>query len=211
MAMDTKTIIKWGAIAVGAYLLYSYLRSSGALDSILGPVAGASTGAVTGTGTSTGTSPALLTAPDSSSTSTAAGTNAGTNTNIATGTGSGTQPSSTQAGTGNNTSSSSSSSSASGNSTTRDLVAQLAKNDSYLVNGTMPFEHWSYYYNQTPQGLASPAPDPATAGIDPSAMITVDQWWSAASPHLPGVSGLTGLYGIASLSRMAGSAYSWRM
>lgn len=80
-------------------------------------------------------------------------------------------------------------------SSTRDLVAQLAKNDSYLVGGKMPFEHWNFYYNGTPAGKTKPAPAPGDVGVDPSVPITVDQWWSVVSAN--GIAGL----GLSALSQ----------
>jgi hypothetical protein len=79
------------------------------------------------------------------------------------------------------------------------LVAAMSQGDSYLngggTNGSGPFDHWNYYYNQTAEGKANPGPNDSDVGVDPNANITLQQWWNLVSAH--GVSGLRGLSGYA--------------
>lgn len=80
--MDEKQIIKWGLIALGAYLVWEYIQTNGGLSAVLGTTATAATTCPTGyilvsgqcvaaqpatttipAGTTTGTTPPATTAP----------------------------------------------------------------------------------------------------------------------------------------------------
>lgn len=167
--MNTKDIIKYVLIAGGLYIIYVWARDSGWLASF-------------GIGTPS------LPAPGAEPTTVAPGNVPAAQLPA----GSAGKVQAPGAGTGKETAITQPYKETSVSSSTRDLVAQLSKGDGYLVNGKMPFEHWSFYYNtQTPAGKLKPAPGPGEVGVDPSTPITIDQWWAVMQTQ--GFSGLNGL------------------
>jgi hypothetical protein len=187
--MNTKDIIKYALIAVGGYLLYRYLSDNGYLSSF-----------------GIGTQPALPAAGDTAQPKSSSDTSNGTSTSPAAGTTTTTTRTDTVHETGAPAGKSGKTATAPASST-RDLVSVLSTGDSFLNGGGAaghgPFDHWNFYYNQTPAGKLQPAPDAGTVGIDPTQSITLDQWWALVSAH--GVSGLSGLNSISNW----GSALSW--
>lgn len=176
--MDTKSLIKWGLIAGAAYLLYTYLRDQGYLAQLgIAPSTGAG---ATLPAAATTTHPALAlpapaatTAPAASQMPVATAPAAGS-THI--------EPSSSYSVV------ETPPAAVPLNTNTIEQVRALAAHDANLQNGMMEFERWNVYYHQTPEGQVKPAPDPGSAGIDPNARITVEQWFAAV--HALGISGL---------------------
>jgi hypothetical protein len=77
--MDQKELVKWGLIALGAYLIYKYIEDNGGLSAVLGTGAAASTTtpaqvASTATSTSATSPPAGATTPATPPASTPVGT-----------------------------------------------------------------------------------------------------------------------------------------
>ena len=81
--MNQKDLIKWGLLALGAYLIYRYIEEQGGISNLFG--------ATTGTGTKCGTGFVLNAAGQciAASTSTGTGSGAGTGTGTGAGAGSG--------------------------------------------------------------------------------------------------------------------------
>ena len=74
-------------------------------------------------------------------------------------------------------------------STTKSLVWERARAEASKT-GKLGFDAWNFYYHQTPQGAAHPAPAIETVfpGIDRATPMTIDEWWAGVSQH--GLSGI---------------------
>jgi hypothetical protein len=200
MEFDTKTIIKWAAIGIGAYLVYRYLVDNG----YIGGAATTTTQATT-TPLTQGQIEAIT-----------AGQIAEANKNLVK---SGSAVATTTPATpgyqtvwgsgGASATTTPASSSVVTMPTTKDLVAQLASGDSYMADGRMGIDRWNHYYNQTPAGKSRPAPDPSTMVSDRNAPISVDEWWS-----LMAQAGLSGMLPISAWNNRPwsghGSDSRWR-
>jgi len=189
--LKTGDILKYVLIAAGAYLVYTYLRQNGYLDSVFGPV----TGVVPAPGQGVTPGQQLIAAP-------APGVKIGTETPA----GAGTAPvKSVVTVVGRETRGEPV---GAGPESTTAAIARLSQNDAFIYgpaadansegNGRAGYYRWAFYYNQTEAGKTTPVPDPGSLGIDPSAPMTLDEWWALVSQY--GLSGVgAGHYGYPSL------------
>ncbi len=65
--------------------------------------------------------------------------------------------------------------------TLREQLAAATRGDAFFAGGAANYDHWTYYYNRTAQGIAKPAPafEAARPGADRAEAINLDQFLAA--------------------------------